>query len=513
MVSSKCLTLATLGLLSAPVRAYYWLPETLEYSVTSCTVPKNTTGDDDSPSVRATVAACGNSSRVEFSANETYNLLTPISFTGLANVEFVVSGNISLSDNVTYVESVTGDSALYPGHWITIKSSTGVTFTGSQDPSSGWFVGHGEQWWPMANNTANDARPHFFSLSATSLRLRDVKVYNPVAWVFSLGGTDIYMTNTTLDARSADPVGAFPFNTDGIDLSASDVVIDGWTSWNGDDVLNVAPPATNVTMRNVVAYGTHGVSASCASGTGGDWLFENVLIYDSLIGARFKGKLGTTCRLSNVTWRNFAVFNTSYPVHFIENYVDQEVGVPAGTNTSLAAYATNFTWENIVAMTSEELRDGSCVSDPCWSSTDGTLGILVGVIGMFFPTQFGWRWKQEANIAAGLTPTYMYFFIGETNHKAMYIMCHDSDHCQDFHFDDIVLFGAVSDSGSTLDIGEFPRHADSVLLSGRETRRDGVHRAGRCRRHGNTVHKRNTPYAELTLARSFPDLWRRERRR
>lgn len=152
---------------------------------------------------------------------------------------------------------------------------------------------------------------------------------------------------------------AFPFNTDGIDLSASDVAVDGWTSWNGDNVLNV------------VAYGTHGITASCASGTGDGWLFEDAAIYDSLIGARFKGALGTTCHLSNVTWRNFAVFNTSYPVRFVENYVDHKRGVSAGTNTSLATYATNSTWENIVAMASEVLGDGSCITDPCWTYTDG----------------------------------------------------------------------------------------------------------------------------------------------
>ncbi|ROV91974.1 hypothetical protein VSDG_07585 [Cytospora chrysosperma] len=379
----------------------YWVPETLGTSVTTCTVPKNTTGDDDSPSITATVAACNNSSRIIFSGNETYNLMTPISFTGLTNVEFAINGNISLPSNVSYVESVVSNSKLYPGHWITISSSIGVTITGSQDASTGWFVGHGDQWWPMANNSDNDYRPHFFSLKVTSLRLRDVKIYNPVAWVFSLSGTDIYMTNTTLDARSDDPVGAFPFNTDGMDVSATDVVVDGWTSWNGDDVLNVAPPATNVTMRNIVAYGTHGVAVSCSSGTGGDYLFENAMIYDSLFGARFKGSLGTTCNLDNVTWRNFSIFNTSYPVHFIENYVDQEKGISAGTNTSLAAYATNFTWDNIAAMTSETLGDGSCITDPCWTFTDG-----------------------------------------ESNQRALYIMCKDDTHCQDFHFDGVALFGA-----------------------------------------------------------------------
>lgn len=360
----------TLSSLLPQVQAY-WLPETLGYSVTSCVVQKNTSGSDDSPSLAATVAKCNESSQIILSSNETYNLMTPVSFPRLSNVEFLISGNVSLPSNVTYVESVVGNTDLYPGHWITVNDSTGVTFTGSQDMSSGWFIGHGEEWWPMANNSNNDYRPHLFSFSVTSLRLRDIKIYNPVAWGFSMGGTDIYMTDTILDARSDDPIGAFPFNTDGIDLSASDVVIDGWKSWNGDDVLNVSPPATNVTMRNIVAYGTHGVSASCASGSGGGYLFENAVIHDSLIGARFKGALGTTCNMSNVTWRNFTIFNTSYPVHFIENYVDQETGVPAGANTSLAAYATDFSWENIVARTSEELIDGSCISDPCWFYTEG----------------------------------------------------------------------------------------------------------------------------------------------
>lgn len=369
----SCPPLILLSVFCASATAY-WLPETLGTSVTTCTVPKNTTGDDDSPSITAVVAACNNFSQIIFSGNETYNLMTPISFKGLNNVEFIINGNISLPSNVTYVESVVGNSKLYPGHWITISSSTGVTFTGSQDYSSGWFIGHGEQWWPMANNSDNDYRPHFFSLKVTNLRLRDVKIYKPVAWVFSLGGTDIYMTNITLDARSDDPIGAFPINTDGMDVSAKGVVVDGWTSWNGDDVLNVAPPATNVSMRNIIAYGTHGVAVSCSSGTGGDYLFENATIYDSLFGARFKGALGTTCNLSNVTWRNFSVFNTSYPIHFIEDYVDQEKGIPAGINTSLAAYAANFTWESIVATTSETLGDGSCFTDPCWTHTDGKSG-------------------------------------------------------------------------------------------------------------------------------------------
>lgn len=135
--------------------------------------------------------------------------------------------------------------------------------------------------------------------------------------------------------------------------------------------------ARNVTMRNIVAYGTHGIAVSCktsSNGTapvGGDYLFENAVVYDSLIGARFKGSVGQSCHVSNVVWRNITTYNTSYPVHFIENYVDQAKGVADGLDLSLAGFASNFTWDNIVARTGEELRDGTCVSDPCWQATLG----------------------------------------------------------------------------------------------------------------------------------------------
>jgi hypothetical protein len=158
----------------------------------------------------STVAGCGSNSRIIFSAGVTYNLDTPIQFSNLNNVEFVFNGNLTLPQSVTAVEAVVQDREVYPGHWITVSSSSGVTFTGGKDSSGGWFNGHGDLWWPNVNNSANDNRPHFFSFQVTSLRLRDLKIFKPVAWVFSLGGEDVYMTDTLLDAQSED---GFAFNT------------------------------------------------------------------------------------------------------------------------------------------------------------------------------------------------------------------------------------------------------------------------------------------------------------
>ena len=187
----------------------YWLPEDPNSGLQkTCVIPKS--NGDDSPGIMSAVAACGSNSQVVFSSGVTYNLDTPLQFSNLNNVEFVFNGNLSLPDNVTAVEAVVQNTHVYPGHWITVSSSTGVTFTGSKDSSGGWFIGHGDLWWPNVNDSNNDYRPHFFSFKVTSLRLRGVKILKPVAWVFSLGGEDVYMTDTILDARSDD---GFAFNT------------------------------------------------------------------------------------------------------------------------------------------------------------------------------------------------------------------------------------------------------------------------------------------------------------
>ncbi|TGO53457.1 hypothetical protein BOTNAR_0295g00040 [Botryotinia narcissicola] len=360
-----------------------------------CSMPYNSSPlIDDAPGITTAVNLCGPNSTILFEQNVTYNLLTPLSFKNLTSVKFSFEGNISLSENVTAVQLVVNNTRIYPGRWITLKG-TNVTFEGSEKEDGGWFLAHGENWWSSPWDSVQGGRPHWFGFTVTDLVIRNLKILNPVAWVFSIGGSNVEMTNTFIDARSND---GFPFNTDGIDLSASNVLIDGFEIHNGDDVINVSPPATNVTMRNVIASGTHGLSVSCASGIGGNYTFENAYIYDSLMAARFKGKIGTTCNVSNVTWRNIEVKNVSYPIHFIEDYYDQEKGIPSGTDTSIAAFAKGFTWEGINGSVAAVVGDASCVSDPCWYATTD-----------------------------------------ESPKNGLYLLCHDSAHCEDFHFKGIDL--------------------------------------------------------------------------
>ena len=202
-------------------------------------------------------------------------------------------------------------------------------------------------------------------------------------------------------------------------MSGSNVLISGFTLYNGDDAIVVSPPSFNVTVRNVEAHGTHGLSVSCTSGSGGNYTFEDSVVYDSLIGCRFKGKGGKSCNLTDVHWRNITMHNVSYPIHFIEDYVDPEAGgIPS--DDELYAYTKNFTWENIYGDIAATIGDGSCVSDPCWYHTEGWFaGFLIISI--------------ETNERPGESPE-----------KGTYLLCEDADHCRDVVFSNIQLRTAVS---------------------------------------------------------------------
>lgn len=123
----------------ASVASAYWLPETLD-CVKTCVVPINETGTDDTPNIVKTTAECRESSRVVFEKGLTYSLWTLLQLKNLSNVEFVFNGNVSLPDNVSYVESVVADTSIYPGRWINFQG-TNVTLTGCEDAESGWFIG------------------------------------------------------------------------------------------------------------------------------------------------------------------------------------------------------------------------------------------------------------------------------------------------------------------------------------------------------------------------------------
>ncbi len=220
---------------------------------------------------------------------------------------------------------------------------------------------------------------------------------------------------------------------DGIGVTGSDIVIDGLEIYTGDDAVVISPPARNVLVRNVEAHGTHGLSVTCTSGTGGNFTFENAIISDSLMGCRFKGKVGATCTITDVHWRNITMHNVSYPVHLIEDYWDPEKGKPP-QGSELAAYATGFTYDDISGQVAGTIGDGSCVKAPCWYFTKGVLAAS--------PPEQPWR---DGNIVSPSSSVSNPEVLekGQSPSKGLYLLCRDAAHCKNFRFSNVKLRTAV----------------------------------------------------------------------
>jgi polygalacturonase len=58
-------------------------------------------------------------------------------------------------------------------------------------------------------------------------------------------------------------------------------------------------------------------------------LFENIVMKNSLYGARFKSWTNASGIAQNITWRNIHLKNVSFPIYVTQNYWDQNVSFQA----------------------------------------------------------------------------------------------------------------------------------------------------------------------------------------
>lgn len=365
--------LAALSLLTPPV------PNTGVHSkwINKTYVVPHTVGTDDTPAVVAALAAGYNANAtILFKAGVTYNIWTPLVFSGLKNVEIAFEGNITLPVDVPTVQNIVASSS-FPGHWFKI-SGTNVTLRGSLDPRTGWIDSHGTQWWDAMNQVN---RPHLINVGVTNGIIRNIKIKDSIAWNFAVSSSNnLHAYGNYIDARQRSG-GGFPFNTDGFAAGGKNLLIENNVIMNGDDCLTVGSGGQNVVFRNAYCYGGHGLSIG-SLGKGGsvasvhDILIENVIMDNELYGARFKSWTGGAGIAQNITWRKIIVQNVPFPIYVTQNYWDQGIGPkPDPGNVTSNTHVDGFTFENF----SGTLRDtpyveGSCVSDPCWYAVEGATG-------------------------------------------------------------------------------------------------------------------------------------------
>ncbi|CAL1694788.1 unnamed protein product [Somion occarium] len=350
-------------------------------------VVPHTAGQDDAPALMNALAV-GNISTngtILFSKGVTYNILTPIKFPVLNNVEIRIEGNLTYSDDIVAIQDIVGSSN-FPGAWFTFTGGHNVTLRGSTDPKWGWVDGHGQAWWD-ANQQVN--RPHGWAFSKISNGvIRDMKLWKPIAWNFATSGSsNVHAFNNKIIAVSN--TDSFPFNTDGFSAGGTDLLFEGNHIENGDDCLTVGNGAKNIIFRNSYCEGGHGLSIG-SLGNGGqvadvqNVLIENVFMKNTLYGARFKSWTGGNGLARNITWKDIAFQNVPFPIYITQNYWDQGVGPRPNTTGTNNTHIQDFLFQNFVGIIEDKpYIEGSCVSDPCWYAVPGATGKEVAILDLY----------------------------------------------------------------------------------------------------------------------------------
>ncbi|KAF8167167.1 pectin lyase-like protein [Crassisporium funariophilum] len=348
-------------------------------------VVPHSAGKDDTPALLSALPNLTANSTILFKEGITYNIFTPVKFPVFNNVEVRIEGNLTYPTDIATIQAIVGSSS-FPGAWFSFTGGNNVTLRGSTKPNWGWVDGHGQAWWD-AQQQVN--RPHGWAFSKINNGvIRDMKIWKPVGWNFATSGsTNLHAFDNKIVAVS--DTDSFPFNTDGFSAGGTNMLFEDNHIQNGDDCLTVGSGAKNIHFRNSYCEGGHGLSIG-SLGKGGsvasvqDVLIENIIMKDTLYGARFKSWTGGNGLARNITWRNIAFSGVPFPIYVTQNYWDQGVGPRPNTTSTNNTHIQDFVFENFVGVVKDTpYVEGSCVTDPCWYFVPGATGKEVAIFDLY----------------------------------------------------------------------------------------------------------------------------------
>ncbi|KAJ5692522.1 exopolygalacturonase C [Penicillium macrosclerotiorum] len=344
-----------------------------------CVIPASNATADDSATVNRVLAQCATDSVIVFQEGVDYNIFNPISATNLSNVEIRMNGNLHLPQSVAEVQRIVNGTnrVLYSNgqYWFTF-SGPNIDYIGSSNVENGWINSYGQAWWDAnpVNGTGIDSRPHLMSFKTTNGTLKYFKSRKPIAW----NGDNIAVSHAFIDAEST---GSFPFNTDGFDVTGTNIRITDSVIYNGDDAIAVQDGSHDVVFeRNTIGYQSHGMSIGSLGEDQTDYAnvsnirFEDVTVINAVYAARFKSWMGGQGMVKNVTWKNIRVYNVTFPIFVTQSYVNQGSsqtqlgnGATTGRVNNASVMMEDFTWSDFTGTVNTwNPGDRSCVTDPCW---------------------------------------------------------------------------------------------------------------------------------------------------
>jgi hypothetical protein len=353
----------------------------------SCVIPSNYISSngtaDDSAAIARAFAECSKDALIEFGEGVDYNVFQPIRATNLSNVAIHMRGNLHLPQNITAIQALvnatsnTYATALY---WFTFAGPN-IDYVSTDNVTNGWINSYGQAWWDAnpTNGTGTAARPHLMSFNTTNGSMHHYKSRKPIAWNVQLIGNNITVSDSIIDAYSTST--AFPFNTDGFDVTGTNIRILNSVIFNGDDAIAVQSGSHNVLFRGgTIGYQSHGMSIGSLGQNQAVFAnvrniaFDDITVINAVYAARFKSWLGGQGLAKNISWSNIRVYNVSFPIFVTQTYINQgssqtqlENGATAARPNNATVVMEDFSWSNFTGtINTFQHGDRSCVTDPCW---------------------------------------------------------------------------------------------------------------------------------------------------
>jgi len=229
-----------------------------------------------------------------------------------------------------------------------VISATGITnfevIGEGSGSSQGHIDGDGSTWWP-----ANTGPVLFQFAGCTQMLVQNVTLTNsPHYHLYFTGAND----NVTINGITINTVSTSP-NTDGIDPSGSNILIEGCTISDGDDNIALKPggtPTSNITILNCTMNAGHGISIGSQTAGGlTNMSVNNVTFTNTQNGLRLKSGRGSGGLMQDITYTNITMTGVEYPI-LINDYYNQSNDFPTNPYADPGQAVTSLTpmWQNIV---------------------------------------------------------------------------------------------------------------------------------------------------------------------
>ncbi|KAJ6457261.1 polygalacturonase [Mycena sanguinolenta] len=238
--------------------------------------------------------------------------------------------------------------------------------------------GNGALYWDGQGTNGGVAKPHPFVKFKGFGTFEDVTVLNSPAQAISVGttGGTAIIQGITVDNSAGNSLGA---NTDGFDISASDVTVAKCVVKNQDDCVAINSGAS-ITIEDSTCSGGHGISiGSIATGktVSGVKIARNT-VTTGLYGLRIKvDATATDASVSNVIYEANTISGiTEYGVLITQSYPDNDSTPGTGAPISGISFTGGTTSVSVDSSAHTLVVDcGACSGTWDFSDLDATGGV------------------------------------------------------------------------------------------------------------------------------------------